>query len=254
MPNAVTACKAPFRAWVIDDVSALVPASLCRDAYAAVPPCDWPGWCRYDNALENRKRTARDRDELPAPCGALLSYLSDNRQPDSFLYRLAAAIDFGELLTIDPYLHGAGIHVTDPGGWLQVHGDYELHPLLPWAERRLSLVLYLNPSWESHWGGETLLCDGMGAAVEAVMPAPGRALVFEGGNAAFHGCRPTSPDAPPRVTAAVYYLGAARPSAHRRRAMFLPNRDAADAPPRELAPPAIAGPGTRPSLIARSRP
>ncbi len=69
-----------------------------------------------------------------------------------------------------------------------------------------------------------LLCDAMGEAVRRWSPAPGRASLFECGNTSFHGVRATAAGAPARVTAAVYYLAPTRPSAHRKRAMFFPNR------------------------------
>jgi hypothetical protein len=212
----------PFRWWRLTDVAS---ADLCQLAVTNLPPSSWQGWVRYSNDIERGKRTTRDvhGEELKMfTLAALLNHFE-------------TVIELGRLAGIyrcspDPDLHGAGLHVTDPGGWLQCHVDYELHPRLEGWERRLNLILWLNTAWEPSWGGALRLCDPMGKAVRDFLPTFGEAVLFEGGPVAYHGAAQTSLDAPPRVTMAAYYLAPARPTATRRRACFFPNRDAPNCP------------------------
>jgi hypothetical protein len=218
--------ETPFRWWRLAD---LVDAALVRAARANVPLESWPGWVRYSNDIERGKRTTRDVDEFKMY--TLSAWINHNE----------TAYGFGSIARVghcwpDPDLHGAGLHVTDPGGWLQVHVDYELHPRLAGWERRLNLILWLNETWHPEWGGALLLCDGTGKTEQTFYPTPGEAVLFEGGPSSYHGAMQTRQNSPSRVTLAAYYLAPARSSATRRKALFMPNRDA-PACPREVAIP-----------------
>ncbi len=129
----------------------------------------------------------------------------------------------GYTLEDDPTMHGGGVHVTDPGGWLNCHVDYAAHPYLSGKERRLNLIAFLNPEWHREWGGALQLCDPMGNAVKEIYPEPGLLVAFETGDESYHGVsKVTGPV--PRITAAVYFLSDLRPGVTRKRALFMPNR------------------------------
>jgi hypothetical protein len=211
----------PFRWWRL---AGIVDGDLLRGAYANIPPEDWNGWVRYSNDIERNKRTTRDLGHQHYAIANLAAILHTGLMPFS-LGNLC-----GQILWADPDLHGGGLHVTDPGGWLQVHVDYEIHPRIANAERRLNLILWLNPEWRSEWGGALILCNGRGETEQTFYPVPGEGILFEGGPDSYHGAMLTSLDAPPRVSMAAYYLAQLRPTATRRRALFLPNRDAPDCP------------------------
>ena len=210
----MTAGTSPFRHWVID--------GWC-DPCGDLPALTWEA--EYANDCERGKRTTRALAALPADYRAVFARLAAAHTVDEWAGRTAIPG-----LAFDATLHGAGLHVTEPGGFLQVHVDYERHPHRPGMERRLSLIAFLHPRWESAWGGDLLLCDPAGRVVVAIAPTPGRLVAFEGGPASYHGVRRTAADAPPRVSAAAYYLAPARASATRARALFIPNRQAPDCP------------------------
>ena len=209
---SITAFDQPVRHWIIE------PFAQPDMLQAIPPPADDPCWTRYDNDCERRKRTWNKIDPV-SPWGRLFGWLASPWTVEA-LGRLTGI----DGLQADPLLYGAGLHVTDPGGWLQVHADYEIHSTLPDMERRLSLVLPVHQEWREEWGGELLLCDAMGKPVRQYLPLPNRAMIFENGPSSFHGVRVTTADAPLRITAAAYFLGPIRPTACRKRAMFLPNR------------------------------
>ena len=58
----------------------------------------------------------------------------------------------------DPYFMGAGIHKTLNGGFLDIHADFNLHGHMK-VERRLNVLIYLNPPWQEDWGGSFEVWD-----------------------------------------------------------------------------------------------
>ncbi len=220
--------ETPFRWWRLADVAS---QALIGAARANVPPETWPGWVRYTNDIERGKRTTRELDHQHYAIKALAGDVNSFETAEAFgqlagVFRCSPDMD----------KHGAGLHITDPGGWLQVHVDYECHPRMDGWERRLNLILWLNEKWYPSWGGALILCDGKGETQRTFLPYPGEGILFEGGPTAYHGAMQTSNEAPPRITLAAYYLCPARPTATRRRALFLSNRDSPNCP-REVAIP-----------------
>jgi hypothetical protein len=200
----------PVRWWCLDDA---VPPGPVGHVPGAHDPC-WEA--RYDNDLERGKRTTRDpvwMDHL-APC---IRALRAERVVACWSRELGYPVED------DPTLHGGGVHVTSPGGWLSTHLDYDLHPHVPGKRRALNLIGFLNPEWRDEWGGALVLCDPMGAVVTRLYPKPGRLVAFEVGDLSYHGVEPVTGPVE-RVTAAVYYLSEANKTNTRKRALFLPQR------------------------------
>lgn len=217
--------SAPFRHWILDDwFHPCLPSE--------VPALDWPHWeVAYDNDVERGKRTSRAFDQMTSRLRTAFLRMRHPAIVDQWakLTGIASLID-------DPECHGAGLHYSSDGAFLQCHVDYELHPKLEGRERRLNLILFMHPEWKREWGGQLLLCDGWGKAVVEIEPVPGRLAVFECGPSSYHAVRVIQGATVPRLTAAVYYLADARPTAIRRRAMFLPNRSKGGVPAECLGP------------------
>lgn len=208
--------SAPFRHWVIDGA---VPAEVLAGAYNALPAADWPGWVRYANELE-QKRTTRPggRELLPAALRVLLDHLTCWPWL-ALLERLSGIAN----LSADRDDYGGGLHVADPGDYLQCHLDAAVHPRLD-LDRRLVQVLWLNPDWDHDWGGETMLFDAAGRDdVCRIDPVPGRILLWEASDVSYHGAAAVTGPAS-RVTVATFYY--APPRGRRRRALFIPKRSA----------------------------
>lgn len=187
---------------------------LAYRAWEATPSAPWPLWARYDNDCERRKRTSRDLESLGEAWASLYLELAKLQHEMEALCRVK--------LSWDAELHGAGCHVTDPGGWLQPHLDYALHP--SGLERRMNLVLFLNPEWKPEWGGAFEAWDEAGKEATGHLPKFCSAVAWEAGDGAMHATRQVSSDAVPRVTAAMYWLAEPRPGCRRRRALFVPRR------------------------------
>lgn len=207
----------PFRHWVFDDYFPV--PSKCLDR-------EWPWWeVHYYNELEHNKRTSREYTKMPISIHAAFVLLQAKETVNSF-----ASITGIESLCNDSFSHGAGLHYSENGSYLQAHCDYEIHPFTEGKERRLNAILFLHPFWKKEWGGELLLCDMSGKTQVSIEPKPGRLAMFECGPTSMHGVRVIRNAEGPRVSAAVYYLADKRESATRTRAMFLPNRNKGGVP------------------------
>lgn len=182
-----------------------------------IPAADWPGWeARYENDTERHKRTTRHLIDFPA-CRTIVNRLCEPGTISEWSARIGYTVED------DPTMHGGGLHVTAPGGWLSTHLDYDRHPYVSGKRRALNLIAFLNHEWRHEWGGALVLCDAMGEAKKRIYPAPGRLVAFEVGDLSYHGVEPVTGPVE-RITAAVYYLGPAGARNTRKRALFLPNR------------------------------
>jgi Rps23 Pro-64 3,4-dihydroxylase Tpa1-like proline 4-hydroxylase len=169
----------------------------------------------YDNDLERNKRTTRHIGELPVFRSVLSSLCSGLSEWTSRL---------GYRVEEDPLLHGGGLHVTGPGGYLHTHLDYDRHPLHPGLRRALNMIAFLHPEWRDGWGGELYLADPLGNPVRLFRPEPGRVVAFECSDLSYHGVLPTAANATERVSLTISLLSVAGPQNTRLRALFLPKR------------------------------
>ncbi len=127
----------------------------------------------------------------------------------SFLERLTGI----EGLIADPHLVGGGLHETQQDGFLFVHADYNKHPEFN-LDRRLNLLLYLNPEWDESYGGALELWDKeLTRCEKKVFPIAGRCVIFSTTRDSFHGHPEplTCPDGVTRRSLALYYYTNGRP-------------------------------------------
>lgn len=211
--------QVPFRWWIIDDF--LTPLKPDRMADAMLHKWE----VAYDNDVERGKKTSRNFAGMIPELQTAFTKLRCEKT-----VKMLADLTNIHSLQDDPIAHGAGLHLSVDGSFLQCHTDYEVHPELPGKERRLNLLQFMHHEWNRAWGGQLLLCDPMGKAVVEIDPLPGRLAIFECGPASYHGVRVITGKQAVRLSCAVYYLADARPTAIRRRAMFMPNRNRGGVP------------------------
>ena len=60
---------------------------------------------------------------------------------------------------VDPANHGGGLHQGQGNSFLDMHLDYNYHPLHPNWWREMNLLLYLNKDWKKEYGGQLKLKD-----------------------------------------------------------------------------------------------
>ncbi len=182
--------------------------SFLDPAFAAKVSATYPSFedataqGRAFNSINERKKVQITNAKLfPGP----VARLNDLLASPAFLADLSFITGIPDLLA-DEELTGGGIHVTGPGGRLDVHVDFnyiesrKLH-------RRVNLLLYLNSVWEERWGGHIQLWDkDVKNCRQAFVPMLNRCVIFETSDISFHGVTPITPEAPfPRLSFATYY-------------------------------------------------
>lgn len=205
----------PVRWWTIDNF-------VAPFGDTGLPEVTWEAY--YANTLEHNKQTART---LPLPYSHVQAYM-ESPQIIIDIRRLV----FGEhsrFLLSDTTHHGAGLHLMNPEGYLQIHLDYQKHPTLNNCSRYLSAIVFLHKHWEEQWGGRFLLTNPSGDTLTALEPQPGRLILFET-DTAYHGVEQLSKDSGQRISLVTNYLVIDRRDNLRTRALFIPNRNSSGAP------------------------
>ena len=111
-------------------------------------------------------------------------------------------------LFADPDLEGSGLHQTLPGGFLNIHADFTVHPLHNDWQRRVNVLIYLNDDWNEEWGGHLELWDeNMQHCKQRISPSYNKVAIFSTGKKTYHG-HPTPivcPDGFSRKSLAMYF-------------------------------------------------
>ena len=165
------------------------------------------------SAVWNDTTYVHQRRKLTLTSGfpALIAEFFDLTSSDEFREVLTEITGIDALLH-DPDLVGGGLHQVLPGGFLNVHVDYNFHPKTK-LHRRLNLLLYMNEQWKEEYGGYLELWDmSERRQIESIAPTFNRAVLFETNEVSFHGHpRPiASPPAITRKSLAVYYYSVHR--------------------------------------------
>jgi Rps23 Pro-64 3,4-dihydroxylase Tpa1-like proline 4-hydroxylase len=172
-------------------------------------PEDPVGWDHYGYEGFEKKIATSKEQLLPPLVRRTLQELNT-----------APFIDFLEALTgiegliPDPKMLGGGIHLSRPGDLLGIHADFNWHPALK-LHRRVNLLVYFNPGWDTAWGSDLELWDTTASrCVHSIAPLMNRAVVFNTRSDTFHGHpRPLAcPDGVYRRSIAAYYYTAERPA------------------------------------------
>lgn len=64
-----------------------------------------------------------------------------------------------EDIFVDPKNHGGGLHQGKKNSFLDMHADFNYHPINKFWFRNLNLLLYLNKDWKPEYGGQLKLED-----------------------------------------------------------------------------------------------
>lgn len=159
-------------------------------------------WCKYENPLE--VKYTLDNLEIMDPVISNTFYsLSHENTIDKF----KKIFNIPEL-EYDPYYHDAGLHMHPRYGRLNMHLDYEIHPISN-KQRRLNIILYLNDDWNPEWNGDTQLWNNnISECVVKSYPKGNTAIVFVTTEQSWHGVPETilCPQDMYRKTLAFYYV------------------------------------------------
>lgn len=199
----------PFPHAVIDE---LFPDEVLDAVAAEFPPPD-ERWRHFDDADQRKFGAGHAELALGPATRNVLAELNSATFVD-FVQHLTG---IAEPLIPDPHLRGGGLHQVLPGGYLEVHADFNRHPLYG-LDRRVNVLVYLNRDWDASWGGQLELWDrAMTHAEQRVDPAFNRTVVFSLGDTTYHG-HPQPLRCPvgrARRSLALYYYSNGRPAAER---------------------------------------
>jgi hypothetical protein len=180
---------------------------------AEFPPPDHRSWNQLDSAFE-RKLSTGALDLLPDVFQQALEAFN-HRHFLRFLEQLTGI----QGLVPDPYFVGGGLSSLRRGGWLDVHCDFNYHPMTR-LDRRLNVLFYLNEAWPESYGGHFELWDAeLTGCQQRYLPLAGRMVVFDTIDTAYHG-NPTPvacPEERSRNSIAIYYYSNGRPEPERSR-------------------------------------
>jgi Rps23 Pro-64 3,4-dihydroxylase Tpa1-like proline 4-hydroxylase len=203
----------PFPHAVIDD---FLTEEALIEALAAFPTADAQIWQNDDFVISGHrvslKKACCDELHIPVPIRKILRELNSSM----FLRYLSILTGVPNLL-IDPSFIGSGMFLIEPGGFLNVHADFNVH-FLNKLDRRLNLLLYLNLGWRDEYGGHLELWRrGQAGAVQSILPIANRCVIFSTSDNSFHG-HPVPLTCPPgrsRNCLSLYYYTNGRPDEER---------------------------------------
>lgn len=168
----------PFRHVVIDD--------FLEAAFAERLLAQFPGFEQGNFLSEDGRPGSKSTFERVRALGDGYAALDDLIRDAAFL-DLLGDITGIEDLRYDPRYLGGGTHENRHEGALEAHVDFNFHPLERW-QRRLNLIVYLNPGWEEEWGGALeLFDDPVAAPAHAIAPLFNRCVIFETHGHSWHG-------------------------------------------------------------------
>lgn len=174
-------------------------------------------WHCYCNPIEN-KYSLNEFENQPK-IKELFNFLNDN----NFISIMRQITSINDLEK-DPYLHGAGLHLYPNNGKLDMHLDYNIHPITK-KERRVNLIIYMNKDWKKEYGGKIELYDTNMNKVIEEMPSFNTAIIFRTSDISYHGIpKPIKcPDDIFRKSIAIYYVSNPRENiTERYKAEFFP--------------------------------
>ncbi|MBO6213233.1 2OG-Fe(II) oxygenase [Algoriella sp.] len=106
---------------------------------------------------------------------------------------------------VDPKNHGGGLHQGKKNSFLDMHLDFNYHPINKNWYRELNLLLYLNKGWKEEYKGHLKLVDLRTEEAEEVAVPFNRLIIQQCGPYTLHGYEMTNfPEGNYRTSIATY--------------------------------------------------
>lgn len=169
----------PFNHFVVDNFLPPELAVLCLRNF---PDVDDGMWEKQDDDVEKKYRSDYS-SEFDFPNGLEQAVRLLNLS--EMLNAMSEKLEIPKLIP-DPYFTGGGLNMSLRGGMLDVHVDGNYHDATG-LNRRVNAILFLNPMWEDHWGGDFGLYTESGELVKSIIPIMNRLVVFDSNDHSYHG-------------------------------------------------------------------
>jgi Rps23 Pro-64 3,4-dihydroxylase Tpa1-like proline 4-hydroxylase len=168
----------PYPHVVIDD---FFPAEVANDLHAEFEIAE-DSWKHYHHYNE-RKKALTEYDLMPKRTQQVFDALQDQRTLD-LVGKMSGISD----LIADPGLEGAGMHLVERGGFLNVHTDFLTHAKRRSWSRHINILIYLNKGWQEQWRGNLELWDAeLSTCVQSIEPVFNRCVIFNTLEKSYHG-------------------------------------------------------------------
>jgi hypothetical protein len=168
----------PFPHVVIDNFLPAAIVDMCIDEFYVHPIAT--------DGVYNRDQERLKREIKP-------DFMSDSARRLFYSFNSRPFISIIENITgikgliPDPYYFGAGFHEIFQAGHLSIHADFNYHKPLN-LERRINVLIYLNPDWKDEYGGQLELWDkNMSKCAASITPILNRCVVFNTTSDSNHG-------------------------------------------------------------------
>lgn len=137
--------------------------------------------------------------------GDLLTNVFEELATEHFCKKLENLFEINDLIYNERKLKGAGVHRITNKGFLGVHTDFNTyksseHGLL---DRRLNVLIYMNPEWKDAYKGDLLLCNKQ-TILKRISPILNRCVIFTTTDESLHG-HPEPLNTMCRNSIAMYY-------------------------------------------------
>jgi len=189
----------PFKHCIIKNFLKEDIYNLISDEFPEKPDENW--W-KYENPLE-----VKFTNDKINTYGFNIKNLFYSLSHHKIIDKLKNVFEIDNL-EYDPYCHGGGLHIMPKHGRLNLHLDYEKHPISN-KQRRLNIIFYLNNDWKEEWNGATELWEkNMENCIIKSFPKPNSAILFVTDEISWHGItqKILCPENIFRKTIAFYYV------------------------------------------------
>src|SRR6266498_4898518 len=156
----------PFPHLIIDN---FCDSTKIESLYSKIPELDKKS---RDYIFANNKFEKSHYKELGGEFDELYNDLS-SKQMNEFLSFIA-----NEEVFVDPENHGGGLHQGKKNSFLDMHLDFNYHPLNKHWYRNINLLLYLNKDWKPEYKGPLKLVD-MRSGEEKEIEVPFNRMIIQ---------------------------------------------------------------------------
>ena len=171
----------PFPHIVLDDFLPIDIAQKLAAEYPSIESSANSSWRLHKN--NNTFRYFIDDSKDFPDSIKLFSCALQQRSFISFLETISGI----DGLISDPYYIGGGAMSSSSGGFLNIHADFNWHQKIQ-SWRRLNILFYLTPNWNSSWEGNLELWSKSGdEKIIEIEPIFNRAVIFSTKSNTFHG-------------------------------------------------------------------
>ncbi len=155
-------------------------ADFAEQLYNSFPPIESMS-VKYDGLNEKKSE-----DSSFTKFDQKFTLLKNRLMSEDFIHQISKLTGIHNLKVFDDR-YGRGLHQGANESFLDIHIDYNIHPLEK-KQRRINLLIFLNKRWESEWGGNLEFWNSDVTKCELkIAPVFNRCVIFECSDISYHG-------------------------------------------------------------------